>query len=129
MYNLQIDAEAGPLVECFGTHATVLIRDTTTDDRWPAWAAKVAGLGVGSVLDVPLTVNASKQSVGVLGLYSPQPDAFGDDEAIAHILARHASVAVATARREVTMAWGSPPGPPRIAAAHDLGRLCRSSDW
>jgi AmiR/NasT family two-component response regulator len=41
----------------------------------------------------------------VLGLYSPAPDAFDvDDEAIAHILARHASVAVASARHEETMA-------------------------
>jgi AmiR/NasT family two-component response regulator len=41
----------------------------------------------------------------VLSLYALHPDAFtADDEAIAHILARHASVAVATARHEVSMA-------------------------
>ena len=39
------------------------------------------------------------------GLYSPQPDAFGpDDQAVAHILARHASVALASARHEESLA-------------------------
>ena len=80
----------------------VLIRDTLADVRWPEWAAKVATLGVRSVLDVPL---ATSRTVGVLGLYSPDPDAFAaDDEAVAHILARHASVALASARHEETMA-------------------------
>lgn len=105
VYNLQIDAGEGPLVESLRDQRIVLIHDTAADDRWPEWATKVAGLGVRSVLDVPLAVSTDKQSVGVLGLYSPEPDAFGlDDEAIAHILARHASVAVATARHEETMA-------------------------
>lgn len=104
VYNLQIDAGEGPLMTSLRDQSTVLVRDTMIDDRWPEWAAKVAGLGVRSVLDVPLAVGADKRSVGVLGLYGAEPDAFGlDDEAIAHILARHASVAVATARHEETM--------------------------
>jgi GAF domain-containing protein len=84
-------------------HTTVLVRDTAGDPRWPDWSSKVLSLGVRSVLDVPLTT--ADGAVGVLGLYSVSPDAFGtDDEAIAHILARHASVAVATARKEATLA-------------------------
>ncbi len=55
------------------------------------------------MLDVPLTTGHG--SVGVLGLYSKDHDAFGpDEEAIAQILARHASVAVAAARHEESMA-------------------------
>jgi GAF domain-containing protein len=106
VYLLQIDSESGPLVTTMRDRTTVLIRDTTTDDRWPQWAAKVAALGVRSVLDVPLaTGDGPRRTVGVLGLYSPDPDAFSpDDEAIAHILARHASVALASARHEETMA-------------------------
>ena len=105
VYNLQISTDTGPLVTALRERTTVLIRDTTSDDRWPEWAGKVAGLGVRSVLDVPLATGAGNSStVGVLGLYSPEPDAFSeDDEAIAHILARHASVAVASARHEQTM--------------------------
>ncbi|MEI8410830.1 MULTISPECIES: GAF and ANTAR domain-containing protein [unclassified Kribbella] len=106
VYSLQISSQNGPLVTALRERTTVLIRDTLTDDRWPEWAEKVAALGVRSVLDVPLaTGDAPRSTVGVLGLYSPTPDAFSeDDEAIAHILARHASVAVASARHEETMA-------------------------
>jgi GAF domain-containing protein len=106
VYALQLDSGSGPLVTALRDRTTVLIRDTTTDDRWPQWTAKVAALGVRSTLDVPLATGYDNRStVGVLGLYSPEPDAFAeDDEAIAHILARHASVAVASARHEETMA-------------------------
>ncbi|WP_238164537.1 GAF and ANTAR domain-containing protein [Kribbella pittospori] len=102
IYRWQMTAGTGPLVEVMQGRASLLVRDTATDQRWPEWAAKVRSLGVRSVLDVPLATTAS--IVGVLGLYSVEPDAFGtDDEAIARILARHASVAVATARNEATM--------------------------
>ncbi|TCC50539.1 ANTAR domain-containing protein [Kribbella pittospori] len=105
VYDLQLSTQNGPLVTALRNRSTVLIRDTTADDRWPEWAAKVAALGVRSVLDVPLaTGDATRSTVGVLGLYSPFPDAFTeDDEAIAHILARHASVALASARHEESM--------------------------
>ena len=105
VYDLQLSSSVGPLVTVLRERTTVLIRDTTTDDRWPVWAAKVAALGVRSVLDVPLlTGSDTTRTVGVLGLYSPIADAFGeDDEAIAHILARHAAVAVASARHDETM--------------------------
>ncbi|MFF0266796.1 GAF and ANTAR domain-containing protein [Kribbella sp. NPDC004536] len=101
-YELQIAAESGPLITALRERSTVLIRDTSTDERWPDLAAS----GIRSVLDVPLaTGDAPRHPVGVLGLYSDEPDAFtADDEAIAHILAQHASVAVASARHEETMA-------------------------
>ncbi|MFF0267691.1 GAF and ANTAR domain-containing protein [Kribbella sp. NPDC004536] len=99
IYALQVNGGKGPLTESMRTRSTVLVRDAATDDRWTEWNTKVLELGVRSVLDVPLTTSAG--TVGVLGLYSVQPDAFGPDEdAIAHILARHASVAVASARHE-----------------------------
>ena len=106
VFELQIGTQSGPLVESMQGHAPILIRDTSTDDRWPVWAEKVAALGVRSVLDMPLvTGSESRRSVGMLGLYSPQPDAFGpDDQAVAHILARHASVALASARHEESLA-------------------------
>jgi GAF domain-containing protein len=106
VYGLQIAADNGPLITTLREGHTVLIRDTGTDERWPEWASKVAGLGVRSVLDVPLTTRGGgRATAGVLGLYAAEPDAFGeDDDAIAHILARHASVAVASARHEETMA-------------------------
>jgi GAF domain-containing protein len=103
IYALQVGGAEGPLTKSMSEHSVVRVRDTTTDDRWPEWASKVRELGVRSVLDVPLTTAAG--TVGVLGLYSVHEDAFGpDEEAIAHILARHASVAVASAQREENLA-------------------------
>ncbi|MFG1911035.1 GAF and ANTAR domain-containing protein [Kribbella sp. NPDC048928] len=105
-YELQISTESGPLITALRDRSTVLIGDTGTDDRWPDLGVKVAELGIRSVLDVPLaTGDAARRTVGVLGLYSSEPDAFTtDDEEIAQILAQHASVAVASARHEETMA-------------------------
>ncbi|WP_157630842.1 GAF and ANTAR domain-containing protein [Kribbella catacumbae] len=105
-FELQLASDNGPLITSLRNRTTVLIPDTTTEQRWPEWAGKVAALGVRSVLDVPLVIGSQRsQTVGVLGLYSLTAEAFDtDDEAIAHILARHASVALATARHEASMA-------------------------
>jgi GAF domain-containing protein len=103
IYALQVAGGHGPLADSMRDHSVVRVRDTAAEDRWPLWAARVRDLGVRSVLDVPLTTAAS--TVGVLGLYSVHEDAFGrDEEAIAEILARHASVAVASALREENLA-------------------------
>ncbi|WP_410790094.1 GAF and ANTAR domain-containing protein [Kribbella sp. C-35] len=103
IYDFQMTGGKGPLVESMRQHATVLVRDTATDQRWTEWAGRVLELGVRSVLDVPLTTGEGM--VGVLGLYSVEVDAFGpDDEAVAHILARHASVAIGSARHVENLA-------------------------
>lgn len=99
IYAFQLAGAEGPLVLCMEQRMEVAVPDVLQDVRWPEWSKKVLDLGVRSVLDVPLWTNAG--AVGVLGLYSKRPDAFGPDEhAVATILARHAAVAVATARRE-----------------------------
>ncbi|WP_408610303.1 GAF and ANTAR domain-containing protein [Kribbella monticola] len=102
IYRSQLTKGNGPMTVCMTERIPILVTDTATDDRWPAWAAQVRGLGVRSVFDVPL--NTSAGTVGVMGLYSNRPDAFSaDDQAIAHILARHATVAIANARHDATM--------------------------
>jgi len=99
IYTFQMAGAVGPLVQCMHDRSAIRVPDTVQEFRWPEWSKKVLELGVRSVLDVPLW--AGSGTVGVLGLYHKQPDAFGtDEEAIAYILARHAAVAVATARRE-----------------------------
>nr|WP_238332249.1 GAF and ANTAR domain-containing protein [Kribbella jejuensis] len=99
IYQFQTAGGDGPLVLCMEERATVLVPDLEQDTRWVDWAKKVLELGVRSVLDVPLWTSSGP--LGVLGLYSKEPDAFGpDDIAVAYILARHAAVAVASARRE-----------------------------
>jgi GAF domain-containing protein len=102
IYQAQMTGCEGPLTVCLREQDTLLIRDVVTDGRWPHWARTVRALGVRSVLDVPLSIGSG--TVGVLGLYSTRPDAFStDDQAVAHILARHAAVAVATTRQAQTM--------------------------
>jgi GAF domain-containing protein len=102
IYQRQIDTGEGPMVTALNEGVTVHVRDVSTETRWPAWSARVAEYGIGSVLHVPMW--ASHQLIGVLALFKTEPDAFDtDDEAIAQILARHASVAVASARDGETM--------------------------
>ncbi|MFF0341544.1 GAF and ANTAR domain-containing protein [Kribbella sp. NPDC004875] len=99
IYRWQMEGGVGPLVVSMRERRTILVRDTACETRWPDWCAKVLSLGVRSVLDIPLMTASG--TVGVLGLYSASADAFdADDEAIAQILARHAAVAVASARTE-----------------------------
>ncbi|HZX08762.1 GAF and ANTAR domain-containing protein, partial [Kribbella sp.] len=106
IYELQINEKNGPLVTAMRDQVPVLVRDTSTDDRWPVWAGKVAALGVRSVLDIPLAARGEPpRAAGVLGLYSLDADAFAaDDVAVAHIVARHAAVALASARKEAALA-------------------------
>jgi GAF domain-containing protein len=66
IYLGQVEAGEGPLVTAMTGLQPVLVADTSSDQRWPAWAAQVHKLGVASVLDVPM--NISHHTVGVLGL-------------------------------------------------------------
>ncbi len=102
IYQEQIDSGDGPLIAALTNGTTVYVADVAAETRWPAWSTRLTAYGVGSVLHVPMW--AAEQLVGVLSLYNSRSDAFtADDEAIAHILARHASVAVAAARDGETM--------------------------
>jgi GAF domain-containing protein len=103
IYAAQIEAGDGPMLAAMASGSTVYIPDVATEDRWPDWRADVTAAKICSVLHVPM--KAADQVIGVLSLYTQHPDAFTpDDEAIAYILARHASVAVATARQETSLA-------------------------
>jgi len=99
---LQLECGEGPSLMVADGVDTVLVPDTASDDRWPDWAPKAAALGLRSVLSVRLHTNGAP--LGVLQLFNSEPYAFEtDDDAVAHILARHASVAVASARQEASL--------------------------
>jgi GAF domain-containing protein len=99
---LQLECGAGPSLDVIAERDTVLVPDTMSEPRYPDWSTKVAALGLRSVLSVRLA--ASGNTLGVLQLFNTEPYAFepGDD-AVAHILARHASVALANARQEASL--------------------------
>ncbi|TCM46824.1 GAF and ANTAR domain-containing protein [Kribbella sp. VKM Ac-2568] len=100
---LQIDAGSGPLIEAAEGSEPVLVDDTRAESRWPGWAERAAGRGIGTVLHHPMLTKT--RTIGVLSFYSADPGAFtAYDEALAQILCQHATVAVAYARNEETLA-------------------------
>jgi GAF domain-containing protein len=102
LYQSQLDAGKGPLIDAATGSDAVLVDDLGTDSRWPEWAERAAGHGIGTVLHLPMLTEARK--VGVLSFYHSEPGAFSRyDEALAEVLARHATVAVAYARNEATL--------------------------
>ncbi|MET9272104.1 GAF and ANTAR domain-containing protein [Kribbella sp. NPDC003557] len=102
LYQAQADSGGGPLLTALGGTVTVAVHDVMTETRWPEWQARAAELEIGSVLHVPMV--AHDRTIGVLSLFHPKPDGFdADDQAVAHILARHAAVAMESARTEANL--------------------------
>ncbi|MFK4084786.1 GAF and ANTAR domain-containing protein [Kribbella sp. NPDC020789] len=103
LYQRQIAGGHGPMITAIAEGEAVSITDVASETRWsPEWAAEVLATGIRSALHLPLTV--SGRPAAVLSLYGEVAGGFGVDEvAIAHILARHATVAIATARREANL--------------------------
>jgi GAF domain-containing protein len=96
---LQVDLGQGPCVRAVWDADAVLVTDTASDPRWPDWSAKVAGLGYASVLSLRLFDRQS--TLGALNLYSHVQSAFDEDDIeVAEIFARHASVALSSAKEE-----------------------------
>jgi len=94
----QIECGEGPSLSVLDERWTMTVSDTKEDLRWPKWADRVAALGIRSVLTARLSTGNTH--VGTLNLFHTEAGAFDtDDEAIASIFARHAAVALATARQ------------------------------
>ena len=94
---VQMECGQGPDIDVLEDRYSVLVSDTRSERRWPEWAERVASYGIRSLLSVRLYTSAS--TIGTLNLYDSQPDKFDvDDQAVAHLLARHAAVALASAR-------------------------------
>lgn len=99
---LQIALAEGPAFDVVSEQRTIVSVDLNDERRWPRWAPAVAVIGVGSVISVRLWTAAN--TVGVITLYAERPRAFdADSVAIAEILGRHASVALAAARQEESL--------------------------
>lgn len=103
LYAFQIAAGEGPMIAALRDEVLVRVADVATDRRWPQWSELVCPSGIRTVLHLPLMI--ANRASGVLSLYGEVPNGFtGDDEAVAHILARHAAVAVASAQSEASLA-------------------------
>jgi GAF domain-containing protein len=96
---IQIECGEGPGMDSNSELMTVRVADTEREKRWAEWARCLAEKGIRSVLTARMATGSTE--VGTLNLFHTEPDAFDhDDEAVAAILARHAAVALATARRD-----------------------------
>ncbi len=102
LYRLQIEYDAGPMLTAVRQRRPVVVADVDADTQWPqAWRELACATGIRSAVQLPL---GSDGVAAVLGLYSDVPKAFDtDDLAVAHILARHAAVAIANARQEASL--------------------------
>ena len=98
----QLSGGDGPTLVAVAERGSILIDDTVADGRWPRWSSQVGALGIRSALVIPLRTVTSV--VGALNLYSTAPNGFDrSDVEVAHLLAQHAAVALATAREEETL--------------------------
>jgi len=95
---LQLEIGEGPDIAVLDDdHPMVVIEDTHRDERWPTWAAKVAAAGIRSMLGVRL--RTASRVIGSLNFYDPAPHHFDvRDREVAHVLARHAAIAIDHAR-------------------------------
>ena len=88
----------GPCVDALrGEDTVVYASDLSTESRWPAFIAAVAGMRVRSVLSYRLYLNRN-DPIGTLNLYARTPHAFTPDEVHAgERLAAYAAVMLARA--------------------------------
>ena len=94
---IQMETGEGPDVHLLAEREAVRIEDVRTDGRWPGWAREVEAKGVRSMLGTRLST--SKTLIGSLNFYDPAPGCFDvEDVDVAHMLARHAAVALERAR-------------------------------
>jgi transcriptional regulator with GAF, ATPase, and Fis domain len=90
----QYELREGPCLDAVFVDDVFVIEDMNSEDRWPNWAPRAAGLGVQSVLSVRLST--PREVVGGLNLYSKALFAYDEDQILtAGIYATHAANAVA----------------------------------
>jgi hypothetical protein len=90
----QYDLREGPCLDAVFVDDVYVIKDMDSEERWPRWAPKAAGLGVRSALSVRLST--PNNVVGGLNLYSGSLFAYDEDQILtASIYAVHAANAIA----------------------------------
>ena len=90
----QYDTGQGPCLDSLYEQHTVRLSDLSTEGRWPDFTAQAKEAGVRSMLAIQLYVTG--EDLGVLNLFSTEPDAFTDEsEQVGLVFASHAAVAMA----------------------------------
>jgi transcriptional regulator with GAF, ATPase, and Fis domain len=115
---LQRSLGQGPDLDLVSDRLGVRVDDMRAEQRWPVWAERVARTGVRSLLGIRLYTET--RTVGTLNLYDLAPDHFDiDDEAVAHVMARHAAAALSRAS-ETENLWHAIDARKRIGQAQGI---------
>ncbi len=94
---IQLESGEGPDLDVIADRHGVMVNDVRTESRWPSWARAVEATGVRSMLGTRLYTTTA--TIGSLNFYDTEPDRFSPEDAdVAHMLARHAAVAMDSAR-------------------------------
>ncbi|WP_194846573.1 GAF and ANTAR domain-containing protein [Mumia zhuanghuii] len=100
---LQVELGEGPCLSD-SWDQTLRSGDLSAETRWPRWTQAVADMGLASLLGVSLSPDGRR--MGVVTLYSKEPRFFDDDDAaLAHVFARHASLALAKAEHQANLVF------------------------
>ena len=101
---LQHDLHEGPCVEAIETSTPLRVTNLATDRRWPRFTPQATGLGVHSVLAVPMSAG---RTTGALNLYARETARFGGaDERVGRAFATHAGIALAHAEMAANLRTG-----------------------
>ncbi len=77
---LQLEADAGPCLDCYRSGRTVVVPDLQREaNRWPDFAAAASDVGFGSVYALPLRLRA--EVIGTLNLFGTRHQVL-DEEAL-----------------------------------------------
>jgi GAF domain-containing protein len=99
----QYERGYGPCLDAADTTTSLLVPDTSSEQRWPGWAQEAAQAGAHSSLSVGLPVH--EPVTGALNIYATTPKAFDDDAiTIAQTFAGFAAVGLANAHLYATQA-------------------------
>jgi GAF domain-containing protein len=95
----QMELQEGPIFSVLNDGRSVVVDDTHSEARWPVWASTAAEMGFRSVMVVRLFT--SDRTMGTLNFYDPRAHHFFTaDLQVAHLLARHAAIAVSRVQAE-----------------------------
>ena len=95
---LQYQEGSGPCLDAGRGGVVLRIDDVRTEQRWPAYIARVRRTDVRSSLSVPLPYQGS--IIGALNIYARTPAAFATPESLAAGLGVAETIAVAVANAE-----------------------------
>jgi GAF domain-containing protein len=97
--HVQNNLGEGPCLDAQRGERFLVVSDTASETRWPAFAAAARDMGIGSMLACRLPT--PRDQIAALNFHASQPGVFTDESvAIGTAFATHASIALAAADRE-----------------------------